>query len=402
MIAKEVFSSEEKARIREWSGGVRAALLANRRQFEQYPVPLLLAGDVYRGIWLEHNQDNIFLADYDPESAWASQQAFMRYQREDGLLPFVLPLDTKTGYFKCEAGYGQVQCIFPFTRCAMAIAQKTQQNEEALAAIYRAGSRYDQWFGKYRNRRGTGLAEMYCEWDTGHDNDPRVTDDGIPHGCPDKDAVNMPNLPIMPVLSVDLSAMLYGNRMALAELATMLGKDHEAALWHEQAAEIKAKIDARLYCAEDDFYYDRDSRGLRKYRTEHITRLFLNRVLDQDVFDRIYTRYFHDPKEFMPAYPIPAVAVADPHFIKECPKNSWGANTQALTTLRAIFWMKDYGRQDELKRLLLRWLRAFIAFDSKFPQEINPFTGAPIGTGVNYSPSLIIFLEAAKIVCGNN
>ena len=46
MIAKEVFSSEEKARIRDWSGRVRAALLANRRQFEQYPVPLLLAGDV--------------------------------------------------------------------------------------------------------------------------------------------------------------------------------------------------------------------------------------------------------------------------------------------------------------------------------------------------------------------
>lgn len=402
MIAKEVFSSEEKARIRDWSGAVRVALLANRRQFEQHPVPLLLAGDVYRGIWLEHNQDNIFLADYDPESAWASQQAFMRYQREDGLLPFVLPLDTKTGYFKCEAGYGQVQCIFPFTRCAMTIAQKTGQSEETLAAIYQAGSRYDRWFGKYRNRRGTGLAEMFCEWDTGHDNDPRVTDDGIPHGCPDKDAVNMPDLPIMPILSVDLSAMLYGNRMALAKLATMLGKDQEAALWREQAADIKTKIDTWLYCAEDDFYYDRDSRGLRKYRTEHITRLFLNRVLDQDVFDRIYTRYFHDPKEFMPAYPIPAVSVSDPHFVKECPKNCWGANTQGLTTLRAIFWMKDYGREDDLQRLLLRWMRAFITYDSNFPQELNPFTGAPIGTGVNYSPTLIIFLEAAKLLNDKN
>lgn len=70
--------------------------------------------------------------------------------------------------------------------------------------------------------------------------------------------------------------------------------------------------------------------------------------------------------------------------------------------MRAIFWMKEYGRQDDLKRLLLRWLRAFIAYDSKFPQEINPFTGAPIGTGVNYTPSLIIFLEAAKIISGKN
>ena len=38
----------------------------------------------------------------------------------------------------------------------------------------------------------------------------------------------MPDLPEMPILSVDLSAALYGGRIALAELADLLGKNAEA------------------------------------------------------------------------------------------------------------------------------------------------------------------------------
>ena len=53
--------------------------------------------------------------------------------------------------------------------------------------------------------------EMYCEWGTGHDNDRRVTDGGIPETCPGNDAANMPDLEVMPILSVDLSCMRYGN-----------------------------------------------------------------------------------------------------------------------------------------------------------------------------------------------
>ena len=67
------------------------AIKNNAAFFEQYPgVPLLKAGDIYNGIWLEHNQDCYFVARYMPEIAWASQDVFIRYQREDGLLPFAL------------------------------------------------------------------------------------------------------------------------------------------------------------------------------------------------------------------------------------------------------------------------------------------------------------------------
>jgi len=399
MMKKEEFSVNEKKWLREKIPKVRKALLNNLSDFIQYTKsPLLKAGDVYAGIWLEHNQDNFFLADYDKKAAWASQDVFMKYQREDGLFPFALPCEfDKKAFFDAPALYWHVQCIWSFTRCALEIAKKVKCSESDFIRIYNSGSRYDAWFEKLRNRKKTGLAEMYCEWDTGHDNDPRVTEDGIPHTCPGNDSVNMPDLPLMPVLSVDLSAMLYGNRMALAELAEQLGKDSEAGQWREKAENIRHAIKKYLYDQEDEFYYDKDSFGFRKYRTEHITRLFLNHVLTQDEFDHIYSRYFEQQdKEFCPPFPIPSMSVSDPHFVKECPKNSWGSNSQALTSLRALLWMDYYNRGSDLDALLSLWLRSCIMYDSKFTQEINPFDGKPVGSACNYSPSLILFLEAVK------
>jgi hypothetical protein len=289
-----------------------------------------------------------------------------------------------------------VQSIYPFARCALELAVRLGKGEETFARIYHTAARYDEWLTRHRNRKGTGLVEMYCEWDTGHDNSPRVTDGGIPHGCPGHDAKAMPALPVMPILSVDLSAMLYGGRLALAELARRLGKSAEEARWKEKAAGLRACIRKYLYDAGDDYYYDRDTTGFRKYRSEHVTRLFLNRVVEQEEFDRLYTRYFTRETGFWTAYPFPSISVSDPHFVKSRTKNCWGGNTQALTTLRAFLWMEAYGRKKELRELKRRWLKAFVRHDNRFTQEIDPFTGVPIGTGTNYSPSLLVFIRSAE------
>ena len=72
MLAPEPFSPAAVNRIRTKVPEVRRALLNNLDTFPQYPAaPLLKAGDQYEGIWLEHNQDNFFLADYAPESSCA-------------------------------------------------------------------------------------------------------------------------------------------------------------------------------------------------------------------------------------------------------------------------------------------------------------------------------------------
>ncbi|MBR7103842.1 MAG: alpha-L-rhamnosidase [Lentisphaeria bacterium] len=402
-MKQAAFTDSEKSflisQIPEWE----KALMGNRRQLEQYPdAPVLLAGAQYPGIWLEHNQDNLFFCEYDPVCAWASQDIFMKHQREDGLLPFALPTsykDPKSYFYPSSALFWHVQSIYPFVRCAMTVARKAERPEEDFFRIYETGKKYDDWLSRFRDHGQTGLVEMFCEYDTGHDQSPRVQNDGIPHTCPENDACNMPDMRIMPILSADLSAMRYGAREALAELAELLGRDREAALWREKAQETRNAIQKYLFDPEDDFYYDRDTRGFRKYRSEHITRLFLNKVLTQKEFDAIYDRYFTvEGKEFYPAYPIPSMSIDDPAFVKSCPLNSWGSNAQALTALRTLFWMDHYGRSSDQTALLSLWLRAFCNDPARgCRQEVNPFTGLFVdGGGKNYTPALILMIQAVK------
>ena len=403
MLCKQVsFSIQEKSQALALVPKVKEALLNNCKKLSCFPEgTVLIVGDMYPGIWLEHNQDNLFIIDFAPKTAWYSQEIFIKNQRKDGLIPYMATLNKREifsdiypdNYF----GYWQIQSVYPLTRCAFEIAKKTNRPEEDLLKIFNCGTAYDNWLMANRNTMKTGLVEMFCEFDTGHDNSPRVTDGGIPHCCY-QDAKNLPNVEVLPIISVDLSAMLYGNRTALAELATALGKTKEAVFWEQKARETRQKIKELLYDRNDDFYYDRNKDGLRKYKTEHITRLFLNKVLTQEEFDSIYARYFTIQNQgFCSPYPIPAVAIDDPSFDHTCPKNSWACNTQALTTLRAILWMDYYKRNDDLTALLSNWLKAILTHpQTTFQQEIHPFNGSPVGQGVNYTPTLLIFLEAIK------
>ena len=391
MIGETLFTHSDIDYITRKLPEVVAGIKGNIREFSGCPVPLPIAGACYNGIWMEHNQDWFFLADMYPENAWAAVEIFMARQKENGLFPVVL---RTTG----EAFYRQIQNIWPFARCAFEIAKKLNKGEADLKRIYNAGVLYDKWLSTYRDHKNLGLVEMFCEFDTGHDNSPRVTDGGLPKNI-NPDAGTMPDLSILPILAPDLSAMRFQARAALSEIAAVLGDDAGAAYWREQSEITASAIRKYLYDPEDDYYYDVDSSGkFRKYRTEHLTRLYLNEVVEQKDFDRQYQRYFENPQEFATAFPFPAVSISDPSFVKELPKNCWGSNTQALTALRASMWLPRYGRADERERLLKRWMRAFIDYNSPFPQELNPFTGAPIGNGVNYMPSLFIFKQAAEVI----
>ena len=41
-------------------------------------------------------------------------------------------------------------------------------------------------------------------------------------------------------------------------------------------------------------------------------------------------------------------------------------------------------------------LRSALDNGITFPQELNPFTGVPIGNGRDYTPAIILFLEGLK------
>ena len=384
------FTHDEYRKLKELAAGIPQKLRGNLKPTGERDTPVLLAGACYNGLWLEHNQDCFFACDILPENAWESIKIVMDYQEPDGLLPYSLR------FFPFTVGTAQLQTVWSFARCALETARKLKRPEADFARIYEAGIRYDSWLTRHRNHNKRGLVEMFCTFDTGHDNSRRVKDGGIPNACPERRAENMPDIPVMPVISVDLSAARYGGLTALAELADMLDKSKEANDLRQQADNLKNLIHEELYCAEDEFFYDRSPDGFRKYRTEHITRLFLNKVVDQTLFDRIYERCFASENEFFTPFPFPSVSASDPSFNTEHPANCWGGNTQMLTLLRSVLWMEKYGRKAELEEIMRRTLKAFLKFDNPFAQELHPFTGEPIGFGENYTPALLFFRECCQ------
>jgi hypothetical protein len=384
----------------------------------RYDHPVLVEGSSYGGIWLEcaPQEGQVYgtLQKYVPtlsehpsplETARANHMAFFAQQKEDGQLPACIKLADKVG---TSGGYGQIQMVVPIAATAWDLFQITH-DQELLETAYKSCSRWDAWLRQYRDTRKTGLCEGFCTYDTGHDNSPRWA--GIPRQCPDADARKCPDLPTMPRLCPDLSATVFGGRIALAAMAKTLNKPAEEARWLADAEQIRHLILTLLYSPEDGAFYDLDAQNnFIRVRGDVITRVLGEHVVDphkdKHIFEAVWTKQIHNPKAFWAPYPLPSIALDDPTFVRPIPRNSWGGASQALTALRAPRWMPFYGKHAEMKYMMQQWCSAIMrhAEEAKtsaerlkaFRQQMDPLTGEftqedPGG----YSPCALTFLDFA-------
>jgi hypothetical protein len=360
-----------------------AILAANVQVMPRYDRPVLIEGATYKGIWMECGpHEALVYRKVRPDVARAAHMTFFTLQRPDGQLPANNKLT--------EAGFGQIQMVVPIAATAWELARATG-DEALLHAAYEACGRWDAWLLRYRNTRGTGLTEGFCTYDTGHDNSPRWA--GIPPQCPNKDARLFPPGHALPRLCPDLSATTYGARRALAAMAAALGKPAEADRWTEAAETIRKRILDTLYVPPDAAFYDLDADGkFVRVRSDILSRMCGEHVVDQNLFDDLWTRQLHNPKAFWTPYPLPSIAADDPAFVRPIPVNSWGGASQALTALRAGRWMDHYGRSAEFARMMDAWGRALIA-DMGFRQQMDPVTGAFTQGEPDYSPAALVMMD---------
>ncbi len=347
--------------------------------------PVLIEGSVYRGIWQECGpHEALVYRKFRPDVARDSHLTFFELQRADGQLP--------ANNKETETGFGQIQMVVPIAATAWELARATG-DEALLDQAYRACAAWDGWLMRYRNTRGTGLVEGFCTYDTGHDNSPRWQD--MPNQCPNKDARAHAAIPSLPRLCPDLSATVYGGRLALAAMAEARGRRGEADRWREQASVLRTAILQRLWSAEDAAFYDRDPQDrFVRIRSDILTRMCGEHVPDQAMFDMIWQRQLGNPAAFWTRFPLPSIAVDDPRFVRPIPANSWGGASQALTALRAGRWFDHYGRSAEFTRMMDQWCEAIQA-DMSFRQQMDPRTGA-FTKGADepdYSPCALVMVD---------
>jgi hypothetical protein len=359
-------------------------LASNVQRLPGYAEPVLIEGSEYHGIWQEcAPQEGLVYSAIRPEIARNNHMAFFELQHEDGQIPCSIKASS--------IGFGQIQMVVPIAATAWELAQKTN-DAHLLETAYTSCARWDAWLRRYRNTRHTGLCEGFCTYDTGHDNSPRWA--GIPNACPDHDARKCPPVPSLPRLCPDLSATVYGGRIALAGMARALGKESEADRWQEDAEAIRAAILKHLYDAADACFYDLDAQNhFVRVRGDLLTRVLGEHVVDQQLFEVIYRRQIHNPKSFWAPYPLPSIALNDPTFVRPIPRNSWGGASQALTALRTPRWMEHYGKPADLAYLMQQWVTALL-HASDFRQQMDPLTGIFTASGApGYSPAALVFFD---------
>lgn len=394
---------------RTWDAAL-ATLSGNVKLLSTYKSPVLIEGAEYRGVWLEcaPMESLVYaqLAEFVPhdhdkpspiEIARANHMAFFTLQHDDGQLPAYIWMH--------EVGYGQIQMVVPVAATAWELVQRTK-DEELLETAYVACSRWDAWLRRYRNTRKTGLVEGFCTYDTGMDNSPRW--ENMPNSCPDGDARKCPQVASLPRLCPDLSATVYGGRIALAAMARALGRKKEADQWLEDAETIRQLIIEKLYCAEDAAFYDLDAHGkFVRVRSDLISRVMGEHVLklevasDRKIFDEVWTRQLHNPNAFWAPFPLTSVAMNDPLYVRSIPANSWGGASQALTALRATRWMDHYEKQQEFKQLMQQWVAGINAsgkLAGEFWAQMNPMTGEFTREGAEqgYSPTALVYLDFVR------
>lgn len=360
-------------------------LVDNIRLLPHLRWPVLIEGAQYRGIWLECAPLEGLVADrWLPGMAIANHRAFFALQREDGQFPCLI---------RQQPAYSQIQIVVPIAATAWETAQMTR-DEAFLAEAYDACSGWDDWLMANRNTRGTGLCELFCEYDTGHDNSPRVA--GLPRTCPAHEARNCPSGNGLPWLAPDLSASVYGGRLALSAMAEALDRPGEAGRWACRAAELREQLIHYCYDAEDACFYDLDRDGrCRKVRGDLLTRVCGEHVPDARLFETIYQRHLSDPQAFWTPLPFPSIAANDPSFDWQLPVNSWGGGAQALTALRAPRWLAHYGKHADLERLMHAWVRAIVEAGA-FHQQASPWTGRFTVDPGGYSPAMCVLLDFVR------
>ena len=366
-------------------------LAANVQVLPRFDGPVLIEGAEYPGVWMEcAPQEGLVYARWRPDVARNNHMTFFLLQREDGQLP--------ANNKRSESGFGQIQMVVPIAATAWELAERTG-DDELLRATYHACSRWDAWLRKYRDTRATGLVEGFCTYDTGQDNSPRWR--GVSNQCPGKDAKRWVPGQGTPRLCPDLSATVFGGRIALARMAHALGKSNEAAMWQESAEALRTRILKRLFDEQDLAFYDLDAGDqFVKVRGDVLSRVCGEHVVSQPLFERLWAGQLHKPSAFWPRYPLPSIALDDPSFVRPIPRNSWGGASQALTALRAPRWMEFYGKPAQLAEMLSAWCEA-LQRDQVFRQQMDPETGVfTEGGSKGYSPAALVMVDSTWRLAG--
>lgn len=352
--------------------------------------PILHEGGIYHGCWLESTGtiNAELLSRFLPSVTTATYSAFARYQRDDGLFPYKV---TPQG-----PAFNQIQLVTPLARSVWNHFRLNRLDTDWLTEMFGAMSRYDAWLARHRDTLGTGAVEAFSTYDTGHDLSSRFWH------VPDSPFANDPTRydpdnPILPFIAPDLTANVACQRDYLGAIADHLGGDGNE--WRQKAEASRTALFAQCHDPDDAYFYDSDRHGrMVRIQSDNLLRVLACEIGDADGFANALERYLLNSRKFFAKFPLTSIALDDPRFDPNFGQNSWDGPTNFLTLIRTPHAFEHHGHHVELSWIMQPTLSALFAAD-RFPQTLNPFTGAA-GFTEKYSPSILCLLDYVERLSG--
>ncbi len=254
----------------------------------------------------------------------------------------------------------------PFLAQAAVRASRTLQDFQWILPYYQRLADTLRFWEDTR-RSADGLFRWYNGVESGVDNNPAVSD-----------------MPAVTTEGVDLQCYLYREYLAMAIIASELGKPADAALYQEKAKALAQLVRAKMWSAGDGMFFNIDSRTGQLIPVKEwtdFTPLWAGIATPAQAQQTIRDHLLN-PNEFWSRYGIRTLAAGEPLYDPQ--SGYWRGPVWVLSNYLLMHGLMNYGYRKQAKKLAkitVRLLTRDLEKTGGMNECYNPETGAPAGAG---------------------
>jgi putative isomerase len=292
------------------------------------------------------------------------------HQREDGMIPDAIHDEgTVTRLnFPVDADVTKP----PLIAWAAYKLYEMDGDHEFLDEIYEPIVRWNNWWFEHNDTDGNGLCEYQHPFSSGLDDSP-LWDDG------------------MPVEAPDLNTYLYLQQESLAKIASVIGKDDDAALWRGRAEAMAQRLRELAWDEESGFFWARRNGSRVNVRTPFNLFPLITGRMPAEITDRLVT-HLTDERQFWTRYPVATVAMDDPTYT---PGKMWRGPTWVNVNYLLIEGLQRSGYTDLARELRRRTLDLINSRDDIY-EYYDPVSGEnPPSAASMFGWSSAVFIDLA-------